>query len=64
VCSDNILIKRLALSKKDAGKLILISDNPAFAETELNYDVVKLYRARRNISYDLSKKYPVGNGNG
>ena len=60
VCSDNILIKRLSVSKKDAGKIILISDNPSYPETELNYDEVKLYRARRNISYDLSKKYPVG----
>jgi phage repressor protein C with HTH and peptisase S24 domain len=59
VCSDNILIKRIAINKNEPGKLILISDNPAYPETELNYDEVKLYRARRNISYDLSKKYPV-----
>lgn len=55
VTKENIVTKRV--NKKSDGTLVLISDNQDFKPFEVNYDDVTLYRGRRNVSYDLSKKY-------
>lgn len=55
VTPDNILVKRI--NRQPDGKLHLVSDNPDFGPITVEYDNVKVYRARRNVSYDLSKKY-------
>lgn len=57
VTKDNILIKRVEQDKKKEGLLRLISDNPAYEPIEVKYDDVKIYKARRNFTWDLSKKY-------
>lgn len=57
VTETNILIKRVEADKKKQGVLRLISDNSKHEAIEVNYDDVKIYKARRNFTWDLSKKY-------
>lgn len=56
VTPENILIKRIRTDSKNNGTLHLISDNPEFKESTAKFDDVKIYRGRRFIDYDMSKK--------
>lgn len=57
VTKDQILIKRVEQDKKNPGMLKLFSDNVNYEPISVKYDEVKIYKARRNFSWDLSKKY-------